>query len=91
MLNKKFITALVLALLCMPVFISAQKKKSKGLQAIRETDIKKDLFEMADDHFAGREAGTLNELKVSVWWANKMKAAGLEPMGDDGKIGRAHV
>jgi len=84
MLNKKFITALVVALLCMPVFISAQKKKSKGLQAIRETDIKKDLFEMADDHFAGREAGTLDELKVSVWWANKMKAAGLEPMGDDG-------
>ncbi|MFX7732107.1 hypothetical protein ABTK10_21485, partial [Acinetobacter baumannii] len=59
-------------------------KKSKGLEAIRETDIKKDLFEMADDHFAGREAGTLDELKVTVWWADKMKAAGLEPMGDDG-------
>lgn len=56
------------------------------LPAIRETDLKKDLYEMADDHFAGREAGTLDELKVSVWWAQKLQALGLKPAGDDGSF-----
>ncbi len=39
---------------------------------------------MAGDHFYGREAGTLNELRASVWWAKKIEAAGLQPQGDDG-------
>ena len=34
--------------------------------------------------FAGREAGTLDELKVSTWWANQLRVAGLKPAGDDG-------
>ncbi|MCW3114278.1 MAG: family peptidase [Segetibacter sp.] len=55
-----------------------------ALSAIKETDLKKDLYEMASDHFAGREAGTLDELKVSMWWADKLRAAGLRPVGDDG-------
>jgi hypothetical protein len=65
--------------------VSAQSTKNlKGLSAIREEDIKKDLFEMASDHFRGREAGTLDELKVSMWLADKARAAGLKPAGDDG-------
>ena len=39
---------------------------------------------MAGDHFRGREAGTLDELKVAVWWAGMLRTAGLEPAGDDG-------
>jgi hypothetical protein len=30
------------------------------------------------------EAGTLDELKVSMWLANKAKRAGMKPAGDDG-------
>ncbi|MDB5253029.1 MAG: family peptidase [Flaviaesturariibacter sp.] len=67
---------------------SAQKKtpsvKPPLVSAITEADLKKDLFAMADDHFRGREAGTLDELRVSAWWADQMKAAGLKPAGDDG-------
>jgi hypothetical protein len=51
--------------------------------AIKENDLKRDLFAMASDHFRGREAGTLDELKVSMWLANQARAAGLQPAGDD--------
>jgi hypothetical protein len=67
---------------------SAQTNKDAAappaLSSITEADLKKDLYEMASDHFAGREAGTLDELKVSMWWADKLRAAGLKPAGDDG-------
>lgn len=39
---------------------------------------------MAGDHFRGREAGTLDELRVSMWWADELRKAGLQPAGDDG-------
>ena len=55
-----------------------------ALAAITEKDLKTDLYQMAGDHFRGREAGTLDELKVSVWWADKLRTEGLKPAGDDG-------
>src|SRR5437763_4876141 len=55
-----------------------------ALSAIKESDLRTDIFAMAGDHFRGREAGTLDELKVSMWWANQLRMAGLKPAGDDG-------
>ncbi len=55
-----------------------------GLTAIKEADLKRDLYAMASDHFRGREAGTLDELRVSMWWADELRKEGLEPAGDDG-------
>ncbi len=63
---------------------AASKTQAPLISGIREDDIKTDLFAMAGDHFKGREAGTLDELKVSVWLANQARAAGLKPAGDDG-------
>ncbi len=60
-----------------------QKKLPPGLAAIKEEDLKKDIYALAGDHFRGREAGTLDELKVAVWWADILRAAGLQPAGDD--------
>lgn len=57
---------------------------ANALSAIRESDIKRDLFALAGDHFRGREGGSLDELKASVWIAEQMRAIGLEPAGDDG-------
>ena len=54
------------------------------ISLIREAEIKADLYALAGDHFRGREAGTLDELKASVWLAEKARQAGLEPAGDDG-------
>lgn len=62
----------------------AQNTKPPLTSAITEADLKTDLFGMTDDHFRGREAGTLDEVKVSMWWAQKLQALGLQPAGDDG-------
>lgn len=75
----KAITAFILF-----VFINANAQTKNAINAIKEAELKKDLYEMTDDHFRGREAGTLDELKVSVWLENKLRAAGLKPAGDDG-------
>ena len=81
------------ALLCLSLLtpLAAQtpgrKKTPKtppALSTLREADLKKDLYAMAGDHFRGREAGTLDELKVSAWWAERLRAEGLAPAGDDG-------
>jgi hypothetical protein len=52
--------------------------------AIKEADIKRDLFALAGDHYRGREGGTLDELKASVWLADQIRATGMLPAGDDG-------
>jgi hypothetical protein len=80
------VLAVALVTICTTTY--AQTNKSTlvppALSSIKEADLKKDLYEMASDHFAGREAGTLDELKVSMWWAEKLRSAGLEPAGEDG-------
>ena len=55
-----------------------------GLAAIREDDLKADLYTLAGDGFLGREAGTLDELRASAWIAERARQAGLAPAGDDG-------
>ena len=61
---KTIITANTLLFIAgMPA--QAQPKKAP-IDAIRQEDIKRDLYRMADDHFRGREAGTLDELKASA-------------------------
>jgi hypothetical protein len=55
-----------------------------ALSSIRQLDIKADIYTMAGDHFRGREAGTPDELKAASWLADKARAAGLRPGGDDG-------
>lgn len=68
-------------------FSQAAKNKTVsqgGISAIKESEIKADLYSLADDHFRGREAGTLDELRASMWLADRARAAGLKPAGDDG-------
>ncbi|MBD2723965.1 M28 family peptidase [Hymenobacter sp. BT189] len=75
-----------------PFAASAQKKPTakpaakpaNAESAIREADIKRDLYALAGDHYRGREGGTLDELKASVWLADQIRAIGLQPAGDDG-------
>ncbi|MGE0439718.1 MAG: M28 family peptidase [Gemmatimonadales bacterium] len=55
-----------------------------GLSAIREADLRSDIDILAGDRFRGREAGTVDELTASMWVAERARAAGLEPAGDDG-------
>ncbi len=66
------------------IISNAQTYKKPLISAITEKDLKTDMYQMAADQFWGREAGTLDELKVSMWFADKMKAAGMKPAGDNG-------
>jgi hypothetical protein len=54
------------------------------IDTIREADIRADLFALASDAMRGREAGTLDELTASAWVAERARAAGLQPAGDNG-------
>jgi hypothetical protein len=55
-----------------------------ALDRITEADLRRDLFAMAGDEMRGREGGTLDEMRASVWVAERAREAGLEPAGDDG-------
>jgi hypothetical protein len=55
-----------------------------ALSAIKEADLKKDIFELAGDAFRGRRAGSVDEMRAAVWVAQKAQEAGLKPAGDDG-------
>jgi hypothetical protein len=55
-----------------------------ALDRIREDEIRRDLFALASDAMRGREAGTLDEMRASVWVADRAREAGLQPAGEDG-------
>lgn len=79
---KKILLASLMLFLGLCLF--AQKTNPPGLDLIKEADLKKDLYTFADAHFKGRSAGTLDELKASMWLAEKYRSIGLLPAGDDG-------
>ena len=64
--------------------LSAQNNNPPALAYIRTQDLKKDLYDLADAPYRGRSAGTLDELKASMWLAEKFRELGLKPAGDDG-------
>lgn len=84
---SKWILGLQAGLLLANVFVgNAQPLPNSpdNMASIKEADVKRDLFNLSDDHFRGRRAGTLDELRASVWIAEQLRASGLQPAGDDG-------
>lgn len=59
------------------------KMSLPAVAAIRPSELERDIFEMTDNKFRGREAGTTDELRAAAWLADKARSAGLEPAGDD--------
>ncbi|MGH7656302.1 MAG: M28 family peptidase [Gemmatimonadaceae bacterium] len=55
-----------------------------AISAIKEADLKRDLYAMASDSMRGREAGTIDELRASMWIANQFGKIGVAPKGLDG-------
>jgi hypothetical protein len=77
----------ILLLVCSISTLDAQTQSqilAPGLSTIKEAELKSDLYALADPHFRGRSAGTLDELKASMWIGEKYRKLGLIPMGDDG-------
>ena len=54
------------------------------MSAIREADLKRDMYALAGDEMRGREAGTIDEMRASMWLADQMRKIGLTPKGEDG-------
>jgi hypothetical protein len=78
-------------LLCAIAFHTAYPQKKSpsvssppALSAIKEAELKRDLFELASDSMRGKRAGTQDELRAAAWVAEQARAAGLKPAGDDG-------
>ena len=55
-----------------------------AMSAIRQADIERDMYTLAGDEMRGREAGTLDEMRASMWLAEQMRKIGLSPRGDAG-------
>jgi hypothetical protein len=70
-INSKILVFIISSfhLLVMSSSLLAQKANPPGLKYIKESELKKDLYALADAHFKGRSAGTLDELKASMWLA----------------------
>jgi hypothetical protein len=54
------------------------------IDRITADDLRADLFALAGDETRGREGGTIDELSASAWLADRARAAGLEPAGENG-------
>ena len=72
-------------LLVAPLLLSAQPAPP-GMAAIRQEDLRRDLMVIAGDDYRGREGGSVDELRASVWVAEQLRTIGLEPMGDFGSF-----
>lgn len=76
-----------LSLFALAAPLAAQNAKAPAVPAamsvIKEADIKRDMYAMAGPSMRGREAGTLDEMRASMWVADQMRAIGLKPAGED--------
>lgn len=55
-----------------------------AISLIKEADLRADMAVMAGDGFRGREAGTLDEMRASMWTADQLAKIGVKPLGEDG-------
>ena len=75
---------LLLVLLLGAPLHAQSDKLPRAISAIRESDLRRDLAALASDGMRGREAGTVDELRASMWIAEAMRRIGLVPKGEDG-------
>jgi hypothetical protein len=85
-LTRSFFFALTAALLAQIISpaTSAAQATPAAMSAIGEADIRRDMNALAGDDMRGREAGTVDELRASMWLAEQMRKIGVRPHGDAG-------
>ena len=85
-MRRPFLLLPLLFLLLPAVELNAQAalKPPAAINSIRQADLDRDLHVMAGDAMRGREAGTIDEMRASVWVADEMRKIGLTPLGDGG-------
>jgi len=63
---------------------SSAIRTPSAMALIKQQELKADLYAMAGDALRGREAGTLDEMRASIWTADQMAAIGVKPFGEAG-------
>ena len=79
--------AWLIALLALPMTLGAQQSAGslpRAIREVKEVDIRRDLFAMASEEMRGREGGTLDEMRASMWVAEQYRRIGLQPAGEGG-------
>ncbi|AVR43925.1 peptidase M28 [Christiangramia fulva] len=76
---KKFFSFILFS-----AFTFSWSQEPPALDAIKKSDLKNDIFELASDAMQGRRAGTINELRAAAWVAERAREAGMKPAGEDG-------
>jgi hypothetical protein len=86
-MQRTIVSSLILAV---AASLNAQAPKAPvprppaAMSAIREADLKRDMYALAGDELRGREGGTLDEMRASMWVAEEMRKIGVTPFGDGG-------
>lgn len=63
---------------------SSTPRPPAAYSLIKEPDLERDMYALAADAMRGREAGTVDEMRASMWLAEEMRKIGLQPGGTDG-------
>ena len=91
--TRRSIRIFLATLMSIPACLAAQTTKPgtprrsvvpAAYSAIREADLRRDVAEMASAGMRGREGGTIDEMRASIWVAEQYRKIGLKPMGEDG-------
>ena len=56
----------------------------RAYTAVREADLRRDVEVMASPAMRGREGGTIDEMRASMWLAEEYRRIGLVPAGENG-------
>src|SRR5690349_24660373 len=83
----RFVPAIALAAAAAPLAAQTAARRSEipaAYSAVREADLRRDVGEMASPAMRGREGGTIDEMRASMWVAERYRRIGLVPAGDDG-------
>lgn len=63
---------------------SSRNEIPTAFTAIREADLRHDIGEMPGPDMRGREGGTIDEMRASIWVAEQYRKIGLKPLGEHG-------
>lgn len=82
---NKLILGSILAIAAVPAAAQSTRRGEipPAYSAIREADLRRDVGAMASPSMRGREGGTTDELRASIWVAEQYRRIGLVPAGED--------
>jgi len=81
--TRLFIPGALLVLGAAPLASQSRTALPAAYSAIREADLRRDVGGMAGPAMRGREGGTLDEMRASMWMAEQYRRIGLKQMGED--------